>query len=241
MLLRVRHEMAKPTRAAGSARTRVRSNYGRGTHCQTNWPHHACEARRARYVAARMMPILKGVAERGPVQCTSEHAHEHGGWSQWVACTGRGRRAADWLLRWQGVPGRWGERSCWATRCESRRGASGPVALIRSSFPSRRVVECFDSGDGWSSRSSPMSRSTSVATAVAFTALCFACVGRIMANSLAAAQICAHGSLAQEGSSPQKRCVMRWGCALCSGTCSAIGTHHDLRSAAAGFGVRAGW
>ena len=104
-----------------------------------------------------------------------------------------------------------------------------------------RVAECFDSGADWWSLAAQVSRSTSVVTAVAFTALCFACVGRIMANSLAAAQICAHGSLAQKGSSPQKRCMLCLGCALCSGTCSAIGTHHDLRSAAAGFGVRAGW
>ena len=53
------------------------------------------------------------------------------------------------------------------------------------------VAECFDLGADWWSLAAQVSRSTSVVTAVAFTALCFAYLGRIRPTPLAAAQTCA--------------------------------------------------
>ena len=53
------------------------------------------------------------------------------------------------------------------------------------------VAECFDSGADWWSLAAQVSSSTSVVTAVAFTALCFAYLGRIRPTPLAAAQTCA--------------------------------------------------
>ena len=43
-------------------------------------------------------------------------------------------------MRWQGVPGRWGKRFCWATGCAEVRGESEPVALPKASFPRHRHV-----------------------------------------------------------------------------------------------------
>ena len=47
------------------------------------------------------------------------------------------------------------------------------------------MAECFDPGDDWWYLVSQMSKSTSMATAVAFTALCFAYMGRIRPIPLA--------------------------------------------------------
>ena len=74
MLLRVRHEMARQrhgvhrrghARAQTTTTTRIFRQYGRVMRVQLE--EHVS-------LAARMMPILKGVAERGPVTRTSEHA-----------------------------------------------------------------------------------------------------------------------------------------------------------------------
>ena len=48
------------------------------------------------------------------------------------------------------------------------------------------VAESFDSGEDWWHLVSQVSKSTSMATAVAFTALCFAYMGRIRPIPLAA-------------------------------------------------------
>ena len=53
------------------------------------------------------------------------------------------------------------------------------------------VAECFDPGEDWWYLVSQVSKSTSMATAVAFTALCFSYMGRIRPTPLAAPQTCA--------------------------------------------------
>ena len=80
-----------------------------------------------------------------------------------------------------------------------------------------RVAECFDSGADWWSLAAQVSRSTSVVTAVAFTALCFAYLGRTMPTPLATPQTCARARRAARWVQREKRCTVRWGGALCRG------------------------
>ena len=74
MLLRVQHEMAQQRcsshrrgRAFASTTTAARNVRQNGRVMRVQLEEHVS-------VAARMMPILKGVAERDPVTRTSEHA-----------------------------------------------------------------------------------------------------------------------------------------------------------------------
>ena len=76
-----------------------------------------------------------------------------------------------------------------------------------------RVAECFDSGADWWSLAAQVSSSTSVVTEVAFTALCFAYLGRTMPTPLATPQTCARARRAARWVQREKRCTMRWGCA----------------------------
>ena len=103
------------------------------------------------------------------------------------------------------------------------------------------VAECFDLGADWWSLAARVLRLISVVTAVAFTALCFAYLGRTMPTPLATPQTCARARRAARWVQREKRCTMRWGCALCGATRGAIGTHHDIRSAAPGFGLQTPW
>ena len=77
------------------------------------------------------------------------------------------------------------------------------------------VAECFDSGSPSLPLSAQMSRSISVVTAVAFTALCFAYLGRTMPTPLATPQTCARARRAARWVQREKRCTVRWGGALC--------------------------
>ena len=103
------------------------------------------------------------------------------------------------------------------------------------------MAECFDLGADWWSLAARVLRLISVVTAVAFTALCFAYLGRTMPTPLATPQTCARARRAARWVQREKRCTMRWGCALCGATRGAIGTHHDIRSAAPGFGLQTPW
>jgi hypothetical protein len=75
------------------------------------------------------------------------------------------------------------------------------------------VAECFDLGADWWSLAARVLRLISVVTAVAFTALCFAYLGRTMPTPLATPQTCARARRAARWVQREKRCTMRWGCA----------------------------
>ena len=192
-MLRVLHENRNGTTALqlASAWTRVRLNYDRGTQFQTKWPHHACAARRARIRSRQDDAHTQRGRRTRPCDVHKRaRMSTAGGAGGWRAqgdedgqemgcyggrtCSGNGVRGSAMLrgkMRWVARA----SLGCWA----------GPRSRAD------RVAECSDSGDGWSAGPSPLTRSTSVVTAVAFTALCFAYLGRIRPTPLAAAQTCA--------------------------------------------------
>ena len=174
-----------------SARTCVRAIYDRGTQCQTKWPCYACAAQRERILSRQDDAHTQRGRRTRPCdahkRARMSTAGAAGGWLSrgdadgqemgccgGRACSGDGMRGSA-MLR--------GERR-WVARASLGHWA-GPRPRADG------VPQCFDSGDGWPSRSSPMSKSTSMATAVAFTALCFSYMGRIRPTPLAAPQTCA--------------------------------------------------
>ena len=191
MLLRVLHEMAQQRCSSASARTRVRLNYDRGTQCQTKWPRHACAARRARIRSRQDDAHTQRGRRTRPCdahkRARMSTAGAAGGWRAQGdadgqdmgccggrACSGDGVRGSA-MLRGER---RWVARASLGHWAGPRPGADG-------------VAECFDLGAYWWSLAAQVSRSTLLVTAVAFTALCFAFVGRTMPTSLAAPQTCA--------------------------------------------------
>jgi len=174
-----------------SARTRVREHYGRGTQCQKEWPRHACAARRARIRSRQDDAHTQRGRRTRPCdahkRARMSTAGAAGGWraqgdedGQEMGCCG-GRACSGDRVRGSAMLR---SKMRWVARASLGRWA-GPRSRAD------RVAECSDSGDGWSAGPSPMTRSTSVVTAVAFTALCFAYLGRIRPTPLAAAQTCA--------------------------------------------------